>query len=67
MPEINGLEVAGQIHAIRPDLPVILASGFSAELTPDHVRSAGICELLQKPVSIIALAESVKRALAPPG
>jgi len=67
MPEINGLEVAGQIHAIRPDLPVILASGFSAELTPDHVRSAGICELLQKPVSVIALAESVKRALAPPG
>jgi CheY-like chemotaxis protein len=32
MSEMNGLEVAGQIRAIRSDLPVILTTGFMADL-----------------------------------
>ena len=64
MPEINGLEVARQLRAIRPDLPVILASGFTAELTPESLRAAGICAQVEKPVSLIALAEVVRRTLA---
>jgi CheY-like chemotaxis protein len=64
MPEMNGLEVARQIHALRPDLPVILASGFSAGLDRENLRQAGICELIEKPVSMTALADAVQRTLA---
>jgi PAS domain S-box-containing protein len=63
MPEINGLEVARQVRELCPDMPVILASGFSAELNPENLRAAGICELIEKPISITALAEAVRRAL----
>jgi PAS domain S-box-containing protein len=64
MPELTGLEVARQIHDVRPDLPVILASGFSAELTEDRLKAAGIFELLQKPLSRNTIADSLHRALA---
>jgi len=63
MPEINGLEVARQLHAIRPELPVILMSGYSVSVVADSLRDAGICELLQKPVSLSALTEVVQRVL----
>jgi len=63
MPEINGLEVARQLHALRPELPVILMSGYSVSADADSRREAGICESLQKPVSMSALAETVQRVL----
>jgi CheY-like chemotaxis protein len=63
MPEINGLEVARQIHAIRPELLVILVTGNSDALDAGSLRDAGICDLLQKPVSLSALAEAVQRVL----
>ena len=64
MPEINGLEVARALRALRPDLPIILTSGFSADLNPKDLAEAGICELLEKPISRAGLAAAVQRALA---
>jgi CheY-like chemotaxis protein len=64
MPEMNGLNVARQLRAIRPELPVILASGFTADLNREQIRDAGICELLEKPVSMTALAEALQRVFA---
>jgi PAS domain S-box-containing protein len=64
MPEFSGLEVARQLHRIRPDVPVILASGYAASLNKDALREAGICELLYKPVTLPALATAVHRAFA---
>ena len=61
MPEMNGLELARQIHACRPEIPVILASGFAAEVTADRLDSSDIYELLEKPVSMSALAETLHR------
>ena len=34
MPEITGLQLANAVHAIRPDIPIVLASGFSDIGTP---------------------------------
>jgi PAS domain S-box-containing protein len=65
MPEMNGLEVARQLHAIRPNLPVILVSGHSVSADADRLRAAGIGERLDKPVSLGALAGAVERALKP--
>jgi PAS domain S-box-containing protein len=61
MPEMNGLEVACQLHAIRPDLPVLLTSGFSDAISPADLQAAGVRELLQKPVTLAALAEVLRR------
>ena len=34
MPEITGLQLANAVHAIRPDIPIVLASGFADIGTP---------------------------------
>jgi CheY-like chemotaxis protein len=67
MPEMNGLDVARQIHALRPQLPVVLASGYGGSLTDEDLRKAGIVELLQKPVSLPLLAAMIHRLLPAPG
>jgi PAS domain S-box-containing protein len=64
MPEMNGLEVARQCHTLRPELPVILASGLTSNLTSENLLAAGICDLLEKPLAITALAGALQRALA---
>jgi PAS domain S-box-containing protein len=64
MPEMTGLEVARQLRALRPDLPVILTSGFSADINQETLAAAGVCELLEKPISRITLADVIHRVLA---
>ena len=64
MPEISGLEVARQLHLIRADFPVILATGYAYSLSAATMKEAGICELLEKPLALAALAGAVQRALA---
>jgi len=51
MPEFSGVEVARQLHNVRPDLPIILFSGYNAELNREKVQAAGISEILEKPIS----------------
>src|SRR5690606_16419892 len=63
MPGMTGVDFARQVREIRADLPIILATGFNATLTADRVRELGVSELLLKPLSMQALASSVRRAL----
>jgi FixJ family two-component response regulator len=44
-------------------LPIILATGFNAALNEEDLREAGICKLMEKPITATALAEAVCRAL----
>jgi len=64
MPEMTGLEVARRLHALRPDLRIILTSGFSADTPAEALKEVGIFELLPKPISWNMLAGAVQRALA---
>jgi nitrogen-specific signal transduction histidine kinase len=63
MPGINGLDLARQIRGLRPDLRVILTSGFSPALNDEALRAAGVHELVMKPVTLDDLAAVVQRAL----
>lgn len=64
MPGMTGTDLAGQLLKIRPDLPIILTTGFTAKLTPESVRSFGIRELLLKPFTLRTLGSAVYRVLA---
>ena len=63
MPEINGLELARQIHQLHPAMPIILASGFTAEVPLDSLASLGVVKVLDKPISLAVLAETLNRVL----
>jgi PAS domain S-box-containing protein len=65
MPEMTGVELIREVHAIRPLLPVIMVSGSSGPLDPDDMRRVGMRELLSKPLGYAALAHALRRALTP--
>jgi PAS domain S-box-containing protein len=63
MPRMTGIDVARAVLEMRPGMPVLMASGFSASWTPESVRALGICDLVAKPVSLPVLAMSLRAAL----
>ena len=63
MPELNGIEVFSSIHAVAPELPVILMSGNIAGGEIRDLEAAGIREVLRKPCSGSDLLHSVRSAL----
>ena len=63
MPEITGTELAGAFHQVRPDLPIILMTGNDRPVQPERLHSAGIREVLSKPLLSRAIAESLARQL----
>jgi CheY-like chemotaxis protein len=65
MPGMTGVDLALELLKVRPDLPVLLASGFSGTWTADQVRGLGIRDIVPKPMTSAALADAIQRALIP--
>ena len=63
MPVMNGEEVLQQIRSIRPDIPVVLSSGFSEDEAVQRFRQDGLAGYLQKPYTASALARRIKQAV----
>jgi CheY-like chemotaxis protein len=63
MPQMTGMELARKLLQIRPDLPIILSSGFADKIRPKEVMEMGVREVITKPWSIRSLAETIKKAL----
>jgi signal transduction histidine kinase/DNA-binding response OmpR family regulator len=63
MPSASGMDVARELLAIRPDLPIVLLSGHVTGERREHARSLGICEVLPKPVTTNELCAAIDRAL----
>ncbi|MHC1743654.1 MAG: response regulator [Syntrophobacteraceae bacterium] len=65
MPGLSGVELARALSTIRPDLPVILCTGFSEWFEKGGGKSMGIRQVLMKPLTMEALARAVRDALDP--
>jgi CheY-like chemotaxis protein len=65
MPGMTGIFLATQLRKIRPDLPIILMTGFSMALQPDVIDAAGILQVLMKPTNIRSMGVAVHAALTP--
>ena len=63
MPGLTGLEFTNQIRAVRPEIPVVLTSGYTASLTADGLQAQGVTESLLKPHTLDTLGQAVHRAL----
>jgi nitrogen-specific signal transduction histidine kinase/CheY-like chemotaxis protein len=66
MPQMSGLVLARRLRAIRPELPIILCTGFSEQADEAAARAAGVREFLFKPLLLHELAQAVRRALDEP-
>ena len=65
MPEISGLQLAAEVLKVRPDLRVILASGFITDDLQAEAIRLGVFEVLHKPVSVAQLGDTLAHAFAP--
>ncbi len=63
MPEMLGNEVARQVHAIRPALPVLYMSGYAQPILDTHGAYAKQIDLLEKPFSKATLLTRVRHAI----
>jgi PAS domain S-box-containing protein len=63
MPEMTGEALARAVRQLRPDLPLILCTGFSETMTAEHARALGIDAYLMKPWEIGVLAQTLRRVL----
>jgi PAS domain S-box-containing protein len=63
MPHLTGVDLAGQLHQLKPDLPIILCTGFSDQVDAEKAKGLGIQGCLLKPVVMKDLAHLVRNAL----
>nr|WP_319393996.1 ATP-binding protein [uncultured Desulfobacter sp.] len=63
MPEITGDKLAQKVLAIRPDIPVLLCTGFSENFDRHQAEQLGIKGFLMKPVVKSDLARMVRQIL----
>jgi signal transduction histidine kinase len=52
MPEMTGLDLADCLLQQRPELPVILYTGYAGKLTEEEVQAHGVRALVRKPVDV---------------
>jgi len=65
MPRLSGEELASAILERRPDIPIIMATGFGEAADEERARILGIREFVFKPVAGHDLLLAVRRALTP--
>jgi DNA-binding NtrC family response regulator len=66
MPGMTGDQLAAAILNLRPDMPIIICTGFSKRLSSVKASSLGIRAYLMKPVTVQELSHTVRDALDEP-
>ena len=63
MPQMTGDLPALEMKKIKPDISVILCTGYSKKISEEIVRATGINALLMKPVVQLEMAGTVRKVL----
>ena len=67
MPGMTGLELAGKLLAVRPDLPVVLGTGYAEAVDARVAAGGGLRGFVMKPYDTRKLGEALEEALRGPG
>lgn len=63
MPNMTGADLARRMMQIRPDIPIILCTGYSNLIDEDSAKALGIKEFALKPLSKEELAKLIRKVL----
>ena len=63
MPSMTGIDLCAQIKKVRPEMPVVLCTGYSEQISEEALRQAGVDEYFLKPVTLQGLAQVVRQTL----
>ncbi len=65
MPDMTGTELARALLAIRPDIPIVLSTGFAEATSLEEIEKIGIRDTIIKPIVQRYLSAIIRRALEP--
>lgn len=63
MPGMTGEAIISEIRKIRPDIPIIICTGYSETMTPERANAMGIKDFVFKPILARDLAVIIRKAL----
>jgi CheY-like chemotaxis protein len=63
MPDLTGIDLVKKITHIRPNIPLILMTGFSESVSAEESENLGIDAYLMKPVDTRKMATTIRRVL----
>jgi CheY-like chemotaxis protein len=63
MPQMNGLELAGELNRLSPGMPIILYTAKSKAVSPENAKKLGIKDYLLKPITAAELQQAIRRVL----
>jgi two-component system, cell cycle sensor histidine kinase and response regulator CckA len=63
MPQMTGANLSRKLLLLRPDLPIILTTGFSERIDEAEAKRIGIRAFIMKPLSFLVLAQTVKQLI----
>ena len=66
MPRLDGEETFRELRRIRPDVRVIISSGYNEQETTSRFAGKGLAGFLQKPYGIRPLGEKIRQVLGSP-
>jgi len=61
---MTGERLAQALRGLRPDIPIILCTGFSHGMHAERAQELGIDALLMKPLAMQDLAQTIQQVMA---
>jgi CheY-like chemotaxis protein len=63
MPKMTGTELAKEILSIKPDLPIVICSGFSEKIRQEELKAINIHTVIEKPFVMQEITHAIRKAL----
>lgn len=63
MPEITGQQLAQKIKIVNPQLPVILCTGYSSQISADEIDQYNIAAYCRKPLGLVEFSRAIRSVL----
>ncbi|MGV1100856.1 hybrid sensor histidine kinase/response regulator [Thiovibrio sp. JS02] len=63
MPKLTGKDLAREILALRPRMPIVMCTGFSQLVNAEEAQALGVRQFIMKPVIMSDFAVAVRKAL----
>ncbi len=65
MPDMTGIDLARKLISVRPDIPVVLITGYRDVVDMESAREAGVKAVVGKPMSRAEMGKTIKEVLTP--
>lgn len=61
MPKLSGRELIQKLFLMNPKIKIIVCSGYTSEALPQELLSAGVCEFIEKPYTILSISKALQK------